>query len=98
MHTCQNPPQQDSPESEVTKEQFKKYYFQYATPDSGWTADYWNKFYEHEQGKKYFFRRPETPECVSMTIVSDASQHRLVFLTEDAFDFPETSENTSTDT
>ena len=35
-------------EEEITKEKFKYYYFNYATPNSGWTEDYWNHFYEKE--------------------------------------------------
>ena len=41
-------------EQEITKEKFKELYFYYATPNSGWTEDYWNHFYENEEGKRYF--------------------------------------------
>jgi hypothetical protein len=79
-------------EEEVSKAKFKALYFNYATPDSGWTEAYWNKIYQQEEGKKYFFTPPATPESTRMFIVSEASGHRMVFLTEDAeesfFDFP----------
>jgi len=79
-------------EEEITKEEFKDLYFKYATPDSGWTEDYWNHFYEKEEGKRYFFTKPETPESTRMFIVADGIKRRMVFLTEDAeesfFDFP----------
>jgi hypothetical protein len=79
-------------EEEITKERFKELYSHYATPDSGWTKDYWNRFYEKEEGKRYFFTSPETPESTRMSIVSDDLKHRMVFLTEEAeesfFDFP----------
>jgi hypothetical protein len=80
-------------EEEVTKEKFKDLYFIHAIANSGWTEDYWNHFYEQEEGKRYFFAKPETPEFTRMFIVSGDNKHRLIFLTEDAeesfFDFPE---------
>ena len=79
-------------EQEVSKMEFKNLYFQYSTPNSGWTEDYWNQFYENEEGKKYYFSSPETPDSTRMFIVSEATNHRMIFLTEDAeesfFDFP----------
>jgi hypothetical protein len=79
-------------EEEITKERFRELYSYYATPNSGWTKDYWNRFYEKEEGKRYFFTKPETPESTRMFIVSDGTNHRIVFLTEEAeesfFDFP----------
>lgn len=82
-------------EEELTKETFKKLYFQYATPNSGWTEDYWNQFYENETGKRYFLSRPTTPESTRMFIVTEGINHRMIFLTEDAeesfFDFPASS-------
>ena len=79
-------------EEEVSKERFKDLYFKYATPNSGWTDDYWNHFYEQEEGKRYFFTKPANSESTRMFIVSGDNKHRLIFLTEDAeesfFDFP----------
>lgn len=79
-------------EKEITKEQFKDLYFKYATPDSGWTEDYWNSFYEKEEGKRYFFTEPETPESTRLFIVQNGIERYMVFFTEDAeesfFDFP----------
>jgi hypothetical protein len=79
-------------EKEITKEEFKNLYIEYATPVSGWTEDYWNEFYEREEGKKYYFAKPETPESSRMFIMEDGIERRMVFLTEDAeesfFDFP----------
>jgi len=73
-------------EKEVTKEEFKALYFKYATPHSGWTEDYWNQFYEKDEGKRYFFTKPQTPESTSMFIVDDNIKRRMVFLTEDALE------------
>ena len=79
-------------EEEITKEKFKYFYFKYATPNSGWTEDYWNHFYEKEEGREYYFAEPVTPESTRMFIVSDSTKHRMIFLTEEAeesfFDFP----------
>lgn len=79
-------------EEEVTKEKFRALYFKYAAPNSGWTEDYWNHFYEGQEGKRYFFTRPETAESTGMFIVSEGIKHRMIFLTEEAeesfFDFP----------
>lgn len=79
-------------QAEVTKREFKDLYFKYATPNSGWTEDYWKQFYENEEGKRYFFASPETPESIRMFIMSGGGEHRMIFLTEDAeesfFDFP----------
>lgn len=79
-------------EEEITKEKFKAMYFKYATPNSGWTKDYWDHFYEKEEGKRYFFTEPATPESTRMFVVSDSAKHRMVFLTEEAeesfFDYP----------
>ncbi len=77
---------------EVSKERFKDLYFKYATPNSGWTEDYWDHFYEREEGKKYFFTKPMTSESIRMFIVTDGIKHSMVFLTvvaeESFFDFP----------
>jgi len=79
-------------EEEVTWEKFKDLYFNYATPHSGWTEDYWDHFYEKEVGKRYFFTRPVSPAATRMFIISGGDNHRMVFLTEEAeesfFDFP----------
>jgi hypothetical protein len=73
-------------EQEITKEAFKEMYFKYATPDSGWTEDYWNTMFEAEEGKKYFFSTPEKPESNRMFIVTDTQKRSMVFLTENAED------------
>jgi hypothetical protein len=79
-------------EEEVTKERFKDLYFKYAIINSGWTEDYWDQFYEKEEGKRYFFTKPESPDSTRMFIVSGLNKHRMIFLTEEAeesfFDYP----------
>jgi hypothetical protein len=79
-------------EEEITKERFKELYSTYGTSTDGWTADYWNHFYENEEGKRYFFSKPGTPDSTRMFIISDGIKHRMIFLTEEAeesfFDFP----------
>ena len=79
-------------EEEITKAKFKELYFKYASPHSGWTEDYWNRFYEKEESKRYFLSKPETPESSRIFIVSGDGMHRMSFLTEEGeesfFDFP----------
>ena len=79
-------------DEEITKDEFKALYFEHATPHSGWTAAYWNRFYANEEGKRYFVAKPETPESTRMFLVSEGAKRRMVFLTVDAeeslFDFP----------
>jgi hypothetical protein len=71
-------------EREVSKAEFKKLYFTHASPNSGWTEDYWNNFFEKEENKKYFFTAPDSPLSTQLFIISDSSSQRMVFLTEDA--------------
>lgn len=81
-----------NPDQQITKAEFKVMYFKHALPNSGWTETYWNKFYENENDKLYYYAQPETPASTSMFIISDNIKHRMVFLNEDAeesfFDFP----------
>lgn len=71
-------------DKEVSKEEFKVAYFKHATPDSGWTGEYWNLFYEKEEGKRYFYAAPESSHATRMFIISNESTRRMIFLTEDA--------------
>jgi hypothetical protein len=69
---------------QVSKDEFKKLYFNYAQPNSGWTEDYWNQFFELEKDKSYFFEEPESPATDRMMIVSGDNGHRMIFLTENS--------------
>lgn len=69
---------------QVSKIEFKKLYFDYAQPNSGWTEDYWNQFFEPERDKSYFFEEPESPVTDRMMIVSGDNRHRMIFLTENS--------------
>jgi hypothetical protein len=71
-------------EHEVSKSEFKTAYFRHSTPDSGWTEEYWNSFYEFEDGKRYYYAQPGSPHATRMFIISDAASHRMIFLMEDA--------------
>ena len=79
---------------EVTKEQFKEIYFKHR--GSGWSLDYWNKFFEEEKkmGMKYLVEEPKTSEHTRMMIVTDygRNEYRLFFMTEESeesfFDYP----------
>jgi hypothetical protein len=82
---------------EVTKPEFKEIYFRLGgAPDSGWTADYWQTFFEGNvtPGWKYMVEDPAGPDHHRMWIVTDdaTKEYRLFFLnekhTEDVFDFP----------
>jgi hypothetical protein len=68
----------------VTHSQFKKLYFQYAQPHSGWTEDYWNRFFETKKEDVYYFEEPDSPVANRMMISSGQNTHRMFFMTEDA--------------
>jgi hypothetical protein len=79
---------------EVTKEQFKEIYFRLGGgAATGWSLEYWNKFFEDEKEPemKYLLEEPETPEHTRMMIVTAGNEHRLFFWTEESeesfFDF-----------
>jgi hypothetical protein len=92
-------PEKEPVKREVTKEEFKRLYFQYATPDSGWDESYWNHFFESENGNRYFFTPPASQEENRMFMVFDGSGHHMFFMTEESeesfFSFPEGSQNTA---
>lgn len=71
------------PEEEVTKADFKELYLQYASEESGWTASYWEAFFENEVGCRYFIIRPASKEEHRMFIRSGSGQHCIYFLTEE---------------
>jgi len=82
---------------EVSKEEFKEAYLTLGGgAATGWSLEYWHKFFEDEKqpGMKYRLEEPESPEHTRMMIVSDfeANEYRLFFLTEGSeesfFDFP----------
>jgi hypothetical protein len=80
---------------EVTKDQFKEIYFRLGGgPQSGWTADYWQKFFEEaaKPGSRFLIQEPTSPEHDRMCIVADGQEYRLFFLTEESlenlFDYP----------
>jgi hypothetical protein len=82
---------------EVTKERFKEIYFKLGGGvATGWSLEYWNKFFENEKrpGMKYLLEEPETPQHTRMMIVTDygSNEYRLFFFTEEIeesfFDFP----------
>lgn len=80
-------------EREVTKEEFKELYFKYGGQGTGWTADYWNSFYENLEGTRFLFREPETVNHNRLFIASDKKDLRMFLATEEAeerfFEFPE---------
>ncbi|MEQ8303509.1 MAG: hypothetical protein RIB47_08965 [Cyclobacteriaceae bacterium] len=71
-------------EIEVSKEQFKKRYFQGATPHSGWTSAYWDQFFEVESGARYFVIEPGDQRANRMFIRSGDNKHCIFFLSEAA--------------
>ncbi len=75
-----------SRDKEITKEEFKRLFFYYGVSqkDSGWTSDYWNKFFENEEGKRYFFTAPDRPEQDRMFIDQAKDARRIYLLTEEA--------------
>lgn len=82
---------------EVTKDQFKEIYFRLGGgPQSGWTADYWQEFFEAgaNPGWRFMIQEPKSPKHDQMWIVSDNAikEYRLFFMTEEStenfFDYP----------
>ena len=74
---------------EVTKEKFKEVYFRLGGGKrSGWTADYWQEFFEDKAkpGWKFMVEEPRSPKHVRMFIVTDAKakEYRLFFMTEES--------------
>jgi hypothetical protein len=89
---------------EVTKEKFKEIYVKLGGgTETGWSLEYWNKFFEDEKipGMKYLLDEPETPEHTRMMIVTSVNEHRLFFVTEESeesfFDFPDDSRSKAQD-
>lgn len=81
---------------EVTKERFKEIYFRLGGGESsGWTGDYWRKFFEDEvkPGWRFMVEEPRSPKHDRMWIVTDdeTKEYRLFFMTdqstEDFFEF-----------
>ena len=74
---------------EVTKQEFKELFFQHgggSNSSGGWTEEYWDQFHEREQGARYFFTEPVSPEQVRMSISSGKGEHRIYLLSEEAED------------
>jgi hypothetical protein len=73
---------------EVTKEKFKEIYFRLGGGKrSGWTAEYWQEFFENkaQPGWKYMVEEPRSAKHNRMNIVTDnkAKEYRMFFTTED---------------
>ena len=77
---------------EVSKAEFKQAYMQNRGDSSGWTDDYWQHFFEDEEGKRYSLSPPESPQHNRLFISSDSNGHHMYFLTlqaeESLFDYP----------
>jgi len=70
---------------EASKAEFKEMYFKHGGERDGWSASYWEQFYENPpKPMKYQVEEPPSPEHTRMMIVSDAAEHRLFFMTEEA--------------
>jgi hypothetical protein len=82
---------------EVTKEKFKEIYFRLGGGKrSGWTAEYWQEFFENKAkpGWKYMVEEPRSAKHIRMYIITDnkAKEYRMFFMTEedeeDSSDWP----------
>jgi hypothetical protein len=82
-------PRPDAPAfKEVTKEKFKEMYFRLGGGKrSGWTAEYWQEFFEDkaQPGWKYMVEEPRSAKHNRMNIVTDnkAKEYRMFFMTEE---------------
>jgi hypothetical protein len=76
--------------NEVSKAEFKALYTIHARPDDGWTAAYWDTFYEGESrpALRFLYEPPESPAHTRMMLVEDHGQGecRMFFLTEEALE------------
>lgn len=73
---------------EVTKEKFKEIYFRLGGGKaSGWTAEYWQEFFENKAkpGWKFMVEEPRSAKHTRMYIVTDnkAKEYRMFFMTEE---------------
>lgn len=73
---------------EVTKEKFKELYFRLGGGKaSGWTAEYWQEFFENKAkpGWKFMVEEPRSAKHIRMNIVTDnkAQEYRMFFMTEE---------------
>ena len=73
---------------EVTKEKFKEMYFRLGGGKrSGWTAEYWQEFFENKAkpGWKFMVEEPRSAKHIRMNIVTDnkAKEYRMFFTTEE---------------
>lgn len=82
---------------EVTKEKFKEIYFRLGGGKaSGWTAKYWQEFFENKAkpGWKFMVEEPRSAKHIRMNIITDnkAKEYRMFFTTEedeeDSSDWP----------
>lgn len=76
---------------QVSKDLFKEIYFRLGGGKStGWTADYWRKFFEDNVPLDWRFmvEEPRSAEHNRMFIVTDhqAREYRLFFMTEESED------------
>ncbi len=82
-------------EREISKEEFRMLYIKYgqSQTNSGWTQEYWDRFFENETDKRYFFTEPTEPDQTRMFIDSGRGTRRMFLLSEEAeesfFEFPE---------
>jgi hypothetical protein len=79
-------------EKEISKEEFKQFYFKYGKLNDGRSQEYWDHFFENEKNKKYYFIEPESSKYNRMFIVTDDRIRRMFLLTEEGeesfFDYP----------
>lgn len=79
-------------EKEVSKAEFKKAYMQYRGDNDGWSDGYWQRFFEDEEGKRYFFSPPESPRHNRLFITTSSDHRHMYFLTPESeegfFDYP----------
>ena len=75
---------------QVSKDLFKEMYFRLGGgKSSGWTADYWQEFFEDKElDWRFMVEEPRSPEHNRMFVVTDpkAREYRLFFITEQSED------------
>ncbi len=85
---------------EVSKDEFKKIYFELGGGRDGWDAAHWKRTFEDDPhpGMRFMVEEPATELDTTMWIISDyaVNEYRLFFRTEERSDgmlvFPSTEE------
>jgi hypothetical protein len=71
-------------DKEITKQEFKELFFRYGVSqeDSGFTEDFWNRFYESETDARYFVTGPTSPNQTRMSLTTGNGTRQIILMSE----------------